>query len=74
MAGQVDIDIVINWSFLYRGQGKQITNPGIYIKLFCHVITEDNQHNSFNISYHLQFLLMELHDNIVIFCSWCNMQ
>ena len=24
MAGQVDIDIVISWSFLHRGQGEQI--------------------------------------------------
>ena len=39
------------------------TNPGniyIYIKLFCHVTTENNQHNSFNLSYHLPILLMEM--------------
>ena len=27
MAGQVDIDIVISWSFLYRGHGEQIAGP-----------------------------------------------
>ena len=33
-------------------------NQEIY-KLFCHVTTEDNKHNSFNL-YHLLILLMEM--------------
>ena len=29
-------------------------------KLFCHVTTEDNQHNSFNLRSHIHILLMEM--------------